>query len=410
MCRDSLARWWLAGWMRSPSCLEQRGHRVLGQPVDLQVRHARAQLARDGEVARRVPEPDRRGDVQRPRPAVRAVDGGIARPAARPLGQPSQREVDRHRLARVGDVASLGHRDQLTAGRARQRHGVGVGRGRIVGGGDDEHRAAHPPRQRALVAPRRGRGEVGGGAGDQGLRIGLERPPDRVLDLLGRVRRGEVAVARHQSAKAPKSSRHRTPLKRIHPTAGRRRVSSRSVTRGCAMTRQRRPRSALTGNHGDTKAAASTRSGWSAASSSPRWAPSDSETTTARSVAGRVEHGERVAGELGLGVLARTPRPVGPAVAARVERHHAEVPGQVRDLGLPDARVVDRPRRDQQQRRVAVAVALPEDPHPVALDEPLLVGVAGARLLARGCRGRDGRDGRRSVPAAQAPVESAGVV
>ena len=51
------------------------------------------------------------------------------------------------------------------------------------------------------------------------------------------------------------------------------------------MTRQRSPRTGLTGNHGATNAAASTRSGWSAASSSPRWAPSDSDTTTARSVA-----------------------------------------------------------------------------------------------------------------------------
>ena len=37
MCADSLARPADAGWMRSPRGLEHAGHRVLGQPVDLEV-------------------------------------------------------------------------------------------------------------------------------------------------------------------------------------------------------------------------------------------------------------------------------------------------------------------------------------------------------------------------------------
>ena len=72
--------------------------------------------------------------------------------------------------------------------------------------------------------------------------------------------------------------------------------------------------------------------------------------------------------------------------------------GEVRDLRLPVARVDDRPGRQQQDRRLALAVDLVEDAHAVALDEALLVGVAGARLLmgARRRRCRRRRHGRAS--------------
>ena len=88
-----------------------------------------------------------------------------------------------------------------------------------------------------------------------------------------------------------------------------------------------------------------------------------------------------------LGVRVGPVRPVGPAVAAPVERHDAAVPGEVRDLHLPDARMDDRPRRQEQHGRLAVAVALPEDADAVALDVALLVRVAGAGLLASRCDG-----------------------
>ena len=79
-------------------------------------------------------------------------------------------------------------------------------------------------------------------------------------------------------------------------------------------------------------------------------------------------------------------RTVGPAVPARVERDDAEVAREVRDLRLPEPRVRDRRRREEQERRRCVSVDLVEDAHAVALDEALLVGVAGAGLLA--CRPR----------------------
>src|SRR5688572_29296103 len=46
------------------------------------------------------------------------------------------------------------------------------------------------------------------------------------------------------------------------------------------------------------------------------------------------------------------------------------------------ARVDDRPRRQEQDRRLAGSVDLVEDAHAVTLDVALLVRVAGARLLA----------------------------
>ena len=95
--------------------------------------------------------------------------------------------------------------------------------------------------------------------------------------------------------------------------------------------------------------------------------------------AGGVQDGQGVGGVLLLGVGGRVARAVGAAVAARVERHHPEVARQVGHLHLPDARVDDRPRRQQQDRRAA-PVDLVVAAHAVALDVAGGVGLAGAHL------------------------------
>ena len=64
----------------------------------------------------------------------------------------------------------------------------------------------------------------------------------------------------------------------------------------------------------------------------------------------------------------------------------AEVAREVRDLHLPVPRVDDRPGREEEHRRLPVAVDLVEDADAVALDVALLVGIARAGLLARGRR------------------------
>ena len=95
----------------------------------------------------------------------------------------------------------------------------------------------------------------------------------------------------------------------------------------------------------------------------------------------RVHHGKCVPHILLCAIRLGSPRPVGPAVATPVERQDAEVAGEIGDLQLPHARVHDRPRRQQEDRLVPLAVALVEDPHSVALDETLLVGIRRPRLL-----------------------------
>src|SRR5262249_14367991 len=95
---------------------------------------------------------------------------------------------------------------------------------------------------------------------------------------------------------------------------------------------------------------------------------------------GRVHHRERVRGELVLGVAGR--RTVGAAVPPAVERQHAAMPREVRDLHLPVPRVDDRPRRQEEDGRLAGAVDLVPEPDAVALDVAGLVGISRARLLA----------------------------
>ena len=102
--------------------------------------------------------------------------------------------------------------------------------------------------------------------------------------------------------------------------------------------------------------------------------------------AGRLHHRERVGRELALGVRLGRVGTIGPAVAAPVEADDAGVAGEIGDLRLPVARVDDRPRRQQQDRRLTGAVDLVEQAHAVALDVALLVRIAGARLLARAGR------------------------
>ena len=117
---------------------------------------------------------------------------------------------------------------------------------------------------------------------------------------------------------------------------------------------------------GPMNARPSTRSGCPAASRATA-APRDSDREHRPLGAGRVHHGQRVGGELVLGVAPGS-GPVGLAVAAPVEGHHAAVAREVGDLRLPVARVDDRPGRQEQDGRLALAVDLVEDPDAVALD------------------------------------------
>ena len=160
--------------------LEHAGDRVLGEPVDVEVRVQPAQLLGDRDVAPRVAEADRGGDEQR----AAAPGATTLRPcAAREL---VQEPVDLDRLARLRAVAGAGHRHQAAAGGLRQRRALGVRADQVLVAVDHQHRALHAG-HRVLEglepAQRERRHRV-----RERLRVGLQRPAHAVLDLLGRVR------------------------------------------------------------------------------------------------------------------------------------------------------------------------------------------------------------------------------
>ena len=105
------------------AALEHARDRILGEPVDLELRLERAQLARDRDVAPGMAEPDRRGHVERalglphPAPPGRAPRG----PRPRALAEVAQHQVERHRVAGVRAVADALVADELGARRRRRR-------------------------------------------------------------------------------------------------------------------------------------------------------------------------------------------------------------------------------------------------------------------------------------------------
>jgi hypothetical protein len=96
---------------------------ILGEPVDLEPRHERPQLADDRDVAPGVAEADRRRDDQRPLgPPHRAAPGRVAgRAAERPLGEVAHDEVEPHRVTCVGTVPDALELDELCARRVGER-------------------------------------------------------------------------------------------------------------------------------------------------------------------------------------------------------------------------------------------------------------------------------------------------
>jgi len=106
---------------------------------------------------------------------------------------------------------------------------------------------------------------------------------------------------------------------------------------------------------------------------------------------GGIEDGEGVGGKLEVSVGGAVRRTVGAAVPSTVEGDDPEVPGQIRNLRLPHARVDDGPCGREQRRwplRAFVAENLKEDPHAIAADEPVAVGVTCAHAVPLPSRAR----------------------
>src|SRR2546421_11724526 len=95
----------------------------------------------------------------------------------------------------------------------------------------------------------------------------------------------------------------------------------------------------------------------------------------------RIHHGESIRRELAL--LVAGGGAIRPTVAAPVECEHSIVPGEVRDLHLPVARVDDRPRWKKENSRTIGSVQLVVKADTIALDVAGVVRISGPRLLRR---------------------------
>src|SRR5439155_19494875 len=82
-------------------------------------------------------------------------------------------------------------------------------------------------------------------------------------------------------------------------------------------------------------------------------------------------------------VRGRAFRAVGKAVATTVHRQHAAVPGEVRDLALPEPRVDDRPRRQEEHGPVAFAIHLPVQVNTVSNRVALMIRLSWYQLASR---------------------------
>ena len=168
--------------------LQHRRHGMLREPVDLEVGVELAQLVGDRRVALRVPEPDRRGDVERTLPTRLA-----AHPAARRRGrldEVPQEQIDLHGIARVRQVAGALDRHEGPARSLRERCSLLVRTDQIAVSMDDERRIADAGAgfPEALETAQRERTT----RVRERLRVRLQPPSDCILDLLRRVGFGKA--------------------------------------------------------------------------------------------------------------------------------------------------------------------------------------------------------------------------
>ena len=349
--------------------LEELRHRRLGQPLDLQVGPPLPHGVGDGEVAADVTEPDRRAEVQRPRPALRADaattrrGGGAGDPVHEALDGP----VDRYGMPGHRQVTRALEDEVLAAGPADDALAPPERLAAVVGALDHQHGLDDPAQQGLRLLGRAGmpatpvlrQHHVPAG----GAVVGVD-----VLQLLGRVRfgkhvreeerrvvrpvvRDEVAVPTEPPAVVVELLVE-VPCG-LQPDGDRRReVASPRRHRDHALDpvgvqgrrEQRLPGAdADAGQHGSL----------------------DAEVVEDRERVG--DHGQVV-------VRRRVQRASRTAVARRVDGDDAVVLREVRDLALPRAAVHARvDRREHDRARARVVEGLVPQPDALDVEVPLLV-------------------------------------
>ncbi len=271
-------------------------------------------------------------------------------------------------------MADIDELDELGARRGGER-GAAVGRDQLVEVALGDHqRAAHPRHEvvdlRAVQAGRLERER-------QRLRRRLEGPVDRVLELLGRVRLGVAAVEEELEVAAEVL----VPVVTIR--LGPALVLGQLGVEGVPGAFRHRGRDRQRRRHEDRAAHPLGMVGAQQQRGRRRRAVAhDNGVRDAR----RVEHRERVlrgqAGAVLLGALGT----VRQAAATRVERDDTEMAGEIGDLQLPEVRVDDRPRRQQQDRLLAVAEDLIGDADTTDVGEGTLVREEGTVRRLGGVR------------------------
>ena len=159
-----------------PLRLEHRRHRMLGEPVDLEVRVQFPQLLGDRDVAAGVPEPDRRRDVERapsaaerPRPRLH-----LRRRRDDRLPELAHEPVHLDRMARLRQVPGALERHERPARQLGHR-GRPLARLAVVEVAvDHEHGAAH-----TLQRSRASASLAHGGGASSSARTSDSAPPSR---------------------------------------------------------------------------------------------------------------------------------------------------------------------------------------------------------------------------------------
>ena len=189
MCRDSLARWALAGWIVSPS---RSSTLVTGSCASQSICRSGCRALSSRAIARsRWAWPSPIGDEMKSArgPPVRPKHGRVPRGALASesvLREISQHQVDLDGLAPVGEMAGAPRRARATPRSAARARGRPVGG--VVTSRSPWITSTGQPRPRASARSAPAIADVAAeDRGDQRVRIRFQSPADAVLDALRRM-------------------------------------------------------------------------------------------------------------------------------------------------------------------------------------------------------------------------------
>ena len=323
------------------------GDRMLGQPVDLDIRPQPLQCLGDRHIAPGVAQADRGGQHQHPAGPARsrvprstsgAPDQRIDRPGRSRRSRPVAAQTD-SRISRLISTGCRAGRQWLPPSTviseppvsSASRWPTAIGRIRssvpwmtVTGHRTCRQACLQRRAQRAVQA------EPAGGGVRQHRRVGGRRPLQQVLQLLGRVRLGAHLLEEEPAERVEVAVQPDMPV--VHRPAG-----SRRTRAAAARRRSVRPgRGAGPGirRTGRSRRSPATRSGCVGGGVHRPGDRAGQRHQHGAVGAGRVQHGEDVLRADQVGVGGGAGRHRGPAGAPAVVGDDPELPGQRTDLEL----------------------------------------------------------------------------